>query len=170
MSNVPVQKHREEKSMPEQCLEELRKFSDEIRGKAFDLFEKYGRPAGRALEHWLEAEKQLLSTPRSELLETQEGYELRIAAPGFDANEIEVSALPTVLIVRAQAAATRDEKQGELRFSEFSDHNLFRRIEFPAPVDVETVTAKVARGVLTVMAQKAAVAKETERKVSVAGA
>ena len=89
MPNIAVQKHNEETSLPEQCLAELRKFSDEIRGKAFDLFEKYGRPAGRDLEHWLKAEKQLLSMPRSELLETEAGFDLRIAVPGFDAKEIE---------------------------------------------------------------------------------
>ena len=170
MSNVAVQKHSEETSLPEQCLEELRKFSDEIRGKAFDLFEKYGRPAGRDLEHWLEAEKQLLSMPRSELLETEAGFDLRIAVPGFDAKEIEVSALPSALIVKAAAAATGEKKQGDVRFSEFSDSELFRRIEFSAPIDVETVTAKVEKGVLRVMAQKAAAKKETERKIMIAAA
>ena len=62
------------------------------------------------------------------------------------------------------------KKQGDVRFSEFSDCELFRRMEFPAPIDVETVTAKVEKGVLGVMARKAAVKKETERKISLAAA
>ena len=78
-----------------------------------------------------------------ELLETE---------AGFDAREIDV------------------KRNGDVRFSEFSDCELFRRMEFPAPIDVETVTAKVEKGVLGVMARKAAVKKETERKISLAAA
>jgi len=70
MSNIPVQKAVEQDALPAPWINELEAFSERVRKRAFELFEKYGRPAGQQLEHWFEAEKQLFSTPRSELLDT----------------------------------------------------------------------------------------------------
>jgi len=37
-----------------------------IRGRAYFLWESYGRPSGRDLEHWLEAEQEIeYEHPRS---------------------------------------------------------------------------------------------------------
>ena len=55
--NIPVQKAVEEKALPPTWINELQGFSAQVGQKAFELFEKYGQPAGRQMEHWFEAEK-----------------------------------------------------------------------------------------------------------------
>ena len=171
MSNVPVQKATDEKSLPVRWFDELQKFSDQVRRKAFELFEGHGRPDGHDVDDWLEAEKQLLTVPRTELVETADGLEAHITVPGFDAKEIEVTALPDSLLVRAESSREREKKEGEVRYSEFSDQSLFRRIPLPQPIDVAAVTAKLEKGILNIAARKAAAKeKETERKITVAAA
>ena len=168
MSNIPVQKAVEQDALPAPWINELEAFSDRVRKRAFELFEKYGRPAGQQLEHWFEAEKQLLSTPRSELLDTAGEFEVRVALPGFDASEIEVSALPDALLVKAEARHNRVEKAGAVRFSEFSDQSLFRRIDLPERIDIAQVTAKLEKGVLKIVAHKAVA--DPAKKIAVASA
>ncbi len=168
MSNIPVQKAAEEKALPVSWINELQSFTERVGQRAFELFEKYGRPAGQQLEHWFEAEKQLLCVPRSELLDTTGEFEARVALPGFDASEIEVTALPDSLLVKAEARHKRERTAGEVRFSEFSDQSLFRRIRLPEPIDIAQVTAKLDKGVLKIVAHKAAA--DTSKKISVAAA
>ncbi len=168
MSNIPVQKAAEENALPVSWIGELQSFSDRVGQKAFEIFEKYGRPAGQQLEHWFEAEKQLLFVPRSELLDTADEFEARVALPGFDASEIEVTALPNSLLVKAEASQKREKTAGEVRFSEFSDQSLFRRIPLPELIDVAQVTAKLEKGMLKIVAHKAVA--DTSKKISVAAA
>ena len=168
MSNIPVQKAAEEKALPVSWINELQNLSERVGQPAFELFEKYGRPAGQQLEHWFEAEKQLFCVPRSELLDTAGEFEVRVALPGFDASEIEVTALPDSLLVKAEASHMREKKAGEVRFSEFSDQSLFRRIRLPEPIDIAQVTAKLDKIVLKIAARKAA--PDKAKKISVAAA
>lgn len=168
MSTIPVQKAVEENALPAPWIDDVQAFSERVRNRAFELFEKYGRPAGQQLEHWFEAERQLFSVPRAELVAIAGGFEIRIALPGFDASEIEVTALPDTLLVKAQASNKRMEKAGDVRFSEFSDQSLFRRIRFPEPIDTAQVTAKLEKGVLDIVAYKAVI--DTAKKVSIASA
>ncbi len=176
MSDVPVQRASEEKAIPAFWFDEASKLSEQVRRKAFELFERYGRVDGHDVEHWLEAEKQLLSVPRSELLDSAGEFEVHIAVPGFEAKEIAVTALPGSLLVKAEAVRGREKKEGEVRYSEFSDQSLFRRIPLPQPIDVAHVTAKLEKGVLNIVADKAGVEKEVkkrnekEKKVTVAAA
>ena len=166
--NIPVQKAVEEKALPPTWINELQGFSAQVGQKAFELFEKYGQPAGRQMEHWFEAEKQLLCVPRSQLLDTAGEYQARVALPGFDANEIEVTALPDSLLVKAEASQKREKLEGDVRFSEFSDQSLFRRIRLSELIDIAQVTAKLDKGVLKIVAQKAAA--NTAKNISVAAA
>lgn len=170
MPNVPVQTAEEEKALPARWSDELQKFSSEIRRRAFDLFERHGRKEGQDIGHWLEAEKQLLTVPRSELRETGEAFEVKIAVPGFEASEIEVSALPDSLLVKAEARREGEKREGEIVYSEFSDQSLFRRFPLPQPIDTGRVAATLEKGVLRIAAQKAAAKKEEGEKSAAAGA
>jgi hypothetical protein len=37
---------------------------ERVRQRAYELWESEGRPAGREYDHWLQAERELASTPR----------------------------------------------------------------------------------------------------------
>jgi Protein of unknown function (DUF2934) len=48
--------------------EPVRPTQEEITRRAYEIFIERGRPEGRHVEHWLEAERQLLAARRTEKL------------------------------------------------------------------------------------------------------
>ena len=95
-------------------------------------------------------------SPASELVDDEKEFRARIAVPGFDAKDIQVSALPDALVVQAETTHTHEGKNGNVSFSEFSGKQLFRRLDLPASVDVDRVKASVDDGILQITAPKAA--------------
>lgn len=170
MSFISIQQLTEGKGIPHPWLERLLQFSEQVRHKAFDLFEESGRPHGHDVNHWLEAERQLISVPRYELLETASEIDVRIEIPGFDAEEIEIIALPEALLVKAEAGPEHEKREGVVRYTEFDDRSLFRRIALPTPIDVTGATARLDRGILSIAAPKAPAEAESECQVCQAGA
>jgi len=130
--------------------------ADEIRQAAFGLFESRGRTIGMDLHDWLQAERELVWSPVSELVDDGKEFTARIALPGFEAKDIHVCAMPDTLVVQADAAHTHETKKGNVCFCEFSDKKLYRRLDLPASVDVNKVAASLDRGILQVTAPKTA--------------
>jgi len=159
MANIAVQKIAEEKSLSDSWLAAIQKFSERVRAKAFDLFERSDRQHGHDVDQWLEAEEELLAAPSCEVKDTGAGYEARIDTPGFDAQQIEVSALPDSILVKAEASEKKEETKDDVRYTELRDQYLFRRILLSKPIDVNTVTAKLEKGVLQIIAKKKATEK-----------
>ena len=95
-----------------------------------------------------------------ELRETEQGFTLFAAMPGFKESEIEVRAEPWRLLLNAKHEES-SEKKGEHVFKE---HNEFTRwVDFPAEVNPEKVEAVLSKGVLEVKLEKA----QTAMKVAV---
>jgi HSP20 family protein len=94
-----------------------------------------------------------------ELRETEQGFTLFAAMPGFKESEIEVRAEPWRLFLNAKHEES-SEKKGEHVFEE---HNEFTRwVDFPAEVNPEKVEAVLSKGVLEVRLEKAQTAKKVE--------
>ena len=62
--------------------------------------------------------------------------------------------MPTTLIVYAEAAHKHKQKKGDLRLSEFAERELYRRLDLPALIDLDRVTAEFERGILQITARK----------------
>jgi HSP20 family molecular chaperone IbpA len=155
MFDASVQKVLEGKGIPAACLDKLIKFTERVRHKALELFEQSGRPDAHDVNR-LEAEKQLPSTPRYELLETADDLDVCVVVPGFDAEEIGIVALRDSLLVRAAANPGDRKREGQLLYSEFDDQILFRRIRLPEEIDVTRVRANLDKGILRIAAPKVA--------------
>jgi HSP20 family protein len=136
-------------------IEDLKALTERIRERAYQLFERRGGTDGSALEDWLQAENDLLVIPGSDLVEADGKFELEVALPGFDAKDIEVTALPDALIVRASNIHEQEQTEGNVQSSEFGEKRLFQRFGLPTPIDVDNVTANLNRGLLTLVAPKA---------------
>ena len=149
-----------ERKAPSPFLTEVREFFDKIREEAFAIFRKKGSAIGHELEDWLEAERELFCCPQSELIEKENQFELRVAAPGMEAGGIEISARPGSLVVKGRVTRRGEKNEGTVHFSEFSDKRLFRHLILPELIDVNKVSATLEEGVLHIVAQKAA-AKST---------
>lgn len=69
MATVAVQKIGDKSAKPPPLFQEIEKQFDDVRRRAFELFEKRGRELGHALEDWLKAEHEVVGWPAAELSE-----------------------------------------------------------------------------------------------------
>src|SRR5208283_839103 len=101
MSQVAIEKVKEgtQKTLP--IFAEIAKQFEAIERRAFDLFEKRGSELGHDLEDWLQAERDVVWSPATELMDEGKEFRARIALPGFDAKDVHVTALPDALVVQA---------------------------------------------------------------------
>ena len=88
--------------------------------------------------------------------ETEGGFAVSAAMPGFKETEIEVRAEPWRMFLHA-----KHEEAAEKGEPVFEERREFTRwIEFPAEVNPETAKAVLSKGVLEVTLEKAQVAKK----------
>ena len=66
------------------------------------------------MDDWLEAEQQVVWSPTSELMDSQDKLSARMALPGFDARDINVTPTPHCLVVHAGPSHPHDNKDAHL--------------------------------------------------------
>jgi len=154
MSQIAIEKVDEKKASMASVFEELNTLSDQVRRRAFEMFERRGGGDGLAMNDWLNAERDLFRIPDSELVERDGKFEARVSAPGFDPGDVHVTALPDALIVKASSTHKHDKDDGKVRFCEFDRKTLFRRFDLPERINVDQVTANLEKGVLQLTAIK----------------
>jgi len=154
MTQIAIHKFDDQKTMSPSLLERTKAMVDAIRRRAFELFERRNGSNGTDLDDWLQAEREVAFEP-AELVDEDKAFKARVALPGFEAKDIEVSATPDAILIQAESAHTHEGCEGDVCFCEFSGKNVFRRFDLPAPVDVDKVTATVDKGILQVTAPKA---------------
>jgi HSP20 family protein len=140
-------------------LKELRDMFEEIQKKAFELFEHRGSDPGKELD-------------QAELAETDAEFRIEVGVPGLEAKDTKVTAEPNAILVQAHAEKYSEKRSKNVYYSEFGEKSLYRRFDLAAPIDLDRVSAKVDKGLLTVIAPKKALAtpekKEEKKKVAVA--
>ena len=163
MSNeIRVEAYRDESALPPTLCAEMKALAETIREKAFSLFQRRGGGHGDELDDWLRAERDVVWSPAVELTENGRDFHARIALPGFNEKDLKVTAAPGALIVEAEKTHTHKGKNGGVLLCEFSDKQLFRRLEMPAPINADKVTAKLERGILFIHAPKAVQSKQAK--------
>jgi HSP20 family molecular chaperone IbpA len=162
MANVAVEKCPDSGVLPETLWQRMNAITNEIRQRAFGFFERRDRTIGMDLDDWLQAEREVVWSPASELVENKDDFCARLALPGFDAKDLEVTATPNAVIVRAESSHTHEGKEGAVCFCEFSGKTLFRRLDLPSEIDVNKVTASLDKGILEIDAPKATRSKRLQ--------
>lgn len=155
MSQVAIEKVDEKKTGTASVFEEIKALSERICDRAFEIFEGRGTGDGFEKQDWFSAERDLLCASDSDLVEQGGNFEVRMNAPGFEPGEVQVTALPDALIVRASSTHTHEKNEGKVRFCEFGRKTLFRRFDLPEPINLDKVTADLSKGVLHLTAAKA---------------
>jgi HSP20 family molecular chaperone IbpA len=140
MSNISVEKVRETAALPRPLLEEMESISANIRKKAYELFLMRGDSPGSDVDDWLQAERQLMWLPDTELSEKEKEFQVRIQVRGLEPKDIRIIAMPNSILLQAEPKS-RESK-------------LFQRLDFPTPVNPDRVTAKLDKGILQVVAPK----------------
>lgn len=148
MSHVAIEKIDEKRMESASVFEEINALTQQVRERAFEIFEGRNSADGSALEDWLNAERDLFVTSESDLTERDGKFEVRLTAPGFEAGDFKVTALPDALIVKAASTHTHKEKDGNARVCELGGKSLYRRFDLPEPINLDKVTADLNKGVL----------------------
>ena len=152
-------------------FESLNELQEAIRQRAFHLFAERGTTHGGEREDWLRAERELVWVPQSETMEDDKQIRLRLIVPGLEAQDIQITAMPDAIIVQGEGTSkeAKDAKEvSTLPFRELRGRKLFRRFDFEEPIDPARTEASLAKGILEIVASKAAPAKEV--KVAIQGA
>lgn len=168
MTTIPVKRLKDEAAtLP--VFEELDRRIAQVQQRAYDLFAARGFEPGHDLNDWLAAEKEMLGWPAAELVEKDGEYEMDLTLPGFEPKDIEVIAEPECVTVHARAETRSEKKDEHVLWSEFGQNEVFRKVTFPADVELSKVTAEYSNGLLRVHAPKATstVKKEKEKKVPI---
>jgi HSP20 family molecular chaperone IbpA len=157
MPELKVQKvpTTEDRSLP--IFAEFDRLADRIRLEAYNLFAHRGSVDGHAIDDWLAAERTVC-WPAAKLIEREGAFVLEVALAGFEPNEIELTATPREIMIKAKHEHTRkadEKKAATLRWSEFGSDEVFRRVELSTPVDPSKITADFKNGLLVVVAPQA---------------
>lgn len=100
--------------------------------------------------------------------ELENGFELQLAAPGFQKDQFNIDLKGQVLSISAAVEQT-DEVQAE-RFTrkEFSVKNFTRSFTLPKSIDTEAIEANYVDGILFVTLPKLESATPAERSITIA--
>ncbi|MGD8323405.1 MAG: Hsp20/alpha crystallin family protein [Gammaproteobacteria bacterium] len=144
-----------------------------MRERAFSLFDGRGQKHGHAMDDWLRAEREIC-WPAAELAESDGKYELDVALAGFEPNEIDVTATPSELIIKASHDSRQKKKEkrngAKIRWSEFRREDVYRHVELPEVVDVDRISAHFDNGLLQITAPKVREKKEASKKIKISTA
>src|SRR5262249_7341595 len=149
-----IERVQDEGATPPTLFEHMMDIAEKIRQRAFELFQRRGGADGRSVEDWLQAEREVIQCPEAELIEKGGKFRLRMAIPGFDAKDVHVIAMPAAIIVRAEIKHKHTKDEGEVHLCEFGQRRLFRRLDLPAPINPDKLTASLDHGVLDLTAEK----------------
>jgi HSP20 family molecular chaperone IbpA len=139
-TNVTVQRIREIESLPRPLSEEMESISQKIRKRAHEIFLMRGGAPGSELDDWLQAERQIMWLPQTEMRETEREFQARINVQGLEAGDLRVIALPDLILLQAEPKSR--------------ESMLFLRLDFSTPINLDKVTAKLEHGMLQVIAPK----------------
>jgi HSP20 family protein len=167
MTKLPVERVKGQEMLPMPVFEEMRQFMNRVRDRAFDLFLDRTGKVIHELDDWFRAERELLGFTPMELVEKPEAFVLRVGVPGVSSERIQVTALPQEIIVRTEVPPPEETPDQKVLVKEFRSEKTFRRVQLPAAIDIDKVTATLKDGLLEVVAVKMTPAKVEEKKIDV---
>ncbi len=144
-ATVPVKK-------TESIFSDLENIHDRIMKRAYDIFAENGMQHGNDLEHWLEAERELVWKPEIELSEENNEYKLKVAVVGMDAKDLKVEVTVNDLVIKGETQHEHKDDKDQVHTSEFRSGSLYQSIHFPKPIDPNKVKAELSNGMLTLTA------------------
>ncbi len=109
-------------------------------------------------------------TPRVDVSESDDSYEIAVELPGMTEKDIEVSLNDDSLTVKGEKKAEREEKKKNYHVSERSYGSFQRTFRVPNGVDNNKVDANYSKGVLNISLPKTIEAKSNKRSIEVKSA
>lgn len=148
-----------QKAEPVDLVERMNNLYDRIARRAFEIFDGHGRPHGRDLAHWFQAEAEFLHPLHIEVSESPEALHLRAEVPGFKAEQLNINVEPRRVTITGERESKEESKTQKTIYSETCSGQILRVIDLPAAVDPEKAKATLKDGMLELDMPKAAPAK-----------
>ena len=161
-SGLAVQPARDmsvQKAEPVDLVERMNNLYDRIARRAFEIFDGAGRPHGRDLADWFQAEVEFLHPLHIEVSESPEALHVRAEVPGFKAEELKINVEPRRVTIAGTRETKEESKTKKTIYSETCSDQVLRVLDLPAEVDPAKVKATLKDGVLDLEMPKAAPAK-----------
>lgn len=130
--------------------------SRSIAERAFDIFEINGRTPGHELDHWFQAEAEMLHPMHVEIAESNDALIVRAEVPGYTADELEVSVAPQRVTISGKRESRVQRTSEKTVYTEHCADQIFRSFDLPAEVSNSKSTAILTDGVLELAMPKAA--------------
>jgi HSP20 family protein len=152
----------------EKLFDEVKRITDTVRGRAYQIFEEHGGLLGREWSDWFQAEEELLHPIHLSLSESPDSFTLHAEVPGFRADELEVSVEARRLTIAGHRESSKERKAGKTVFSERCSDRILRVVDLPADVDPQKVQATLKNGMLAITMARADAARKVrvEQKVA----
>ncbi len=138
---------------------DLDKLMNQVRQRAYQLFESRGRGDGRDLEDWFKAEMELVKPVPLEITEKDNVLHVRADVPGFKEEELKVNLEGGVLTIKGEHREETEKKGEKTYHSERRARQIFRQFTLPLNVIADKATATLKDGVLELSLPKAEPAK-----------
>jgi len=161
-SGLAVQPARDtsiQRGEPVDLVERMNSLYDRIARRAFEIFDGDGRPHGRDLAHWFQAEGEFLHPLHIEVSESPEALTVRAEVPGFKAEELKINVEPHRVTITGERETKEESKTKKTIYSETCSDQILRVVDLPAEVEVEKAKATLKDGMLELDMPKTAAAK-----------
>lgn len=140
--------------------DQVEKLMNQVRERAYAIFESRGRDDGHDLDDWLQAETELLKPVSLEITEANNVLKIRAEIRNFKENELEMNLDDSILTITGEHREENEEKD------EKAYQRIFHRLTLPAKVISENATATFKNGVLEISAPKAEPSMKLEIKAA----
>ncbi|PEN14391.1 heat-shock protein [Longibacter salinarum] len=127
---------------PTRTLRDLQREVDDIFGRFFSE----GSGSGSNTTTW---------TPRTDMVESEEGYHLQLDVPGMSKDDLNINIQNNTLTISGERSMQRTSEGEERVRVERAFGTFHRTFALPRSVDAENIQAKYEDGVLTVNVPKA---------------
>ena len=151
---------------PESHLDRLGQLQEAIACRAYELFEDRGCEHGQDQADWLRAESEILRPVPVKVSVDEQSLIVQAELPGFNAEEIQISAEPRRLIISGSASQTNEKETENIFYREILAKDVFRSLDLPVEVDTANAEATLRDGILNVTLPKLNARKPSQAQAS----
>ncbi|MBC8769936.1 Hsp20/alpha crystallin family protein [Arenibacter sp. BSSL-BM3] len=99
--------------------------------------------------------EELVTIPSTNISDEEKVFELSLALPGLDKNDVNIEIQDDYIIVSAQKEQSHEEKHKNWVRTEFVSNSFYRAFGLPSNADPEKIQAKMKNGRLDIRVGKA---------------
>lgn len=112
-------------------------------------------------------DRVLTNVPAVNISESDDKYDIELAAPGLKKEDFKINVENNVLTISAESKSEKKEENKKMTRQEFSYSSFTREFTLPETADTNKIVAKYKDGVLNIAISKKEEAKVQSREITV---